>query len=52
LIDIEQAFVKAAQRADAMGIEAIELHGAHGYLLHQFLSPIANKRNDAYGGKF
>jgi len=52
LIDIEQAFVKAAQSADAMGIEAIELHGAHGYLLHQFLSPIANKRTDAYGGNF
>lgn len=52
LIDIEQAFVQAAQRADAMGIEAIELHGAHGYLLHQFLSPIANKRTDAYGGNF
>ena len=52
LIDIEHAFVKAAQRADAMGIEAIELHGAHGYLLHQFLSPIANKRTDTYGGNF
>ena len=52
LIDIEQAFVKAAQRADAMGIEAIELHGAHGYLLHQFLSPISNHRTDAYGGSF
>ena len=52
LLDIEQAFVKAAQSADAMGIEAIELHGAHGYLLHQFLSPIANKRTDAYGGNF
>jgi 2,4-dienoyl-CoA reductase-like NADH-dependent reductase (Old Yellow Enzyme family) len=35
-----------------MGIEAIELHGAHGYLLHQFLSPIANKRTDTYGGNF
>jgi 2,4-dienoyl-CoA reductase-like NADH-dependent reductase (Old Yellow Enzyme family) len=52
LIDIEQAFVKAIQRADAMGIDAIELHGAHGYLFHQFLSPIANKRTDAYGGNF
>jgi len=52
LIDITQAFVQAAQRADAMGIEAIELHGAHGYLLHQFLSPIANHRTDAYGGNF
>jgi len=49
---IKQAFAKAAQRAEAMGIEAIELHGAHGYLLHQFLSPIANQRTDAYGGNF
>jgi 2,4-dienoyl-CoA reductase-like NADH-dependent reductase (Old Yellow Enzyme family) len=49
---IKQAFAKAAQRAEAMGIEAIELHGAHGYLLHQFLSPIANHRTDAYGGHF
>lgn len=46
------AFVQAAQRADRMGIEAIELHGAHGYLLHEFLSPIANQRGDAYGGSF
>jgi 2,4-dienoyl-CoA reductase-like NADH-dependent reductase (Old Yellow Enzyme family) len=52
LIDIRDAFVKAAQRADAMGIEAIELHGAHGYLLHQFLSPLANVRTDQYGGNF
>ena len=49
---IKQAFVKSAQRADAMGIEAIELHGAHGYLLHQFFSPISNTRTDAYGGNF
>ena len=49
---IKQAFAKAAQRAEAMGIEAIELHGAHGYLLHQFLSPIANQRTDNYGGNF
>jgi 2,4-dienoyl-CoA reductase-like NADH-dependent reductase (Old Yellow Enzyme family) len=49
---IKQAFAKAAERAEAMGIEAIELHGAHGYLLHQFLSPIANHRTDAYGGNF
>ncbi len=46
------AFVIAAQRADRMGIEAIELHGAHGYLIHEFLSPIANQRNDEYGGSF
>lgn len=47
-----RAFADAARRADAMGIDAIELHGAHGYLLHQFLSPLANQRNDAYGGSF
>jgi 2,4-dienoyl-CoA reductase-like NADH-dependent reductase (Old Yellow Enzyme family) len=52
LLDIQHAFVQAAQRADAMGIEAIELHGAHGYLLHQFLSPLANARTDGYGGNF
>lgn len=43
-------FVSAAQRAVRMGIEAIELHAAHGYLLHQFLSPISNTRTDQYGG--
>ena len=50
MAQIRDAFVAAAQRADRMGIEAIELHGAHGYLLHQFLSPLANARTDAYGG--
>lgn len=49
---ITAAFVDAARRADAMGIEAIELHAAHGYLLHEFLSPIANQRTDGYGGSF
>jgi 2,4-dienoyl-CoA reductase-like NADH-dependent reductase (Old Yellow Enzyme family) len=49
---IKEAFVKAAERAAAIGIDAIELHGAHGYLIHQFLSPIANHRHDAYGGNF
>lgn len=52
LRDIVAAFVAAAQRADHLGVDAIELHCAHGYLLHQFLSPLANQRSDAYGGSF
>jgi NADPH2 dehydrogenase len=47
---VTEAFVAAARRADRLGIDALELHSAHGYLLHQFLSPIANKRTDQYGG--
>jgi NADPH2 dehydrogenase len=50
LARIRNAFVDAAKRADRLGIDAIEVHGAHGYLLHQFLSPISNKRTDEYGG--
>src|SRR6202790_682432 len=50
LARIRDAFVAAAKRAERLGIDALELHSAHGYLLHQFLSPIANKRTDAYGG--
>ncbi len=50
LAKVREDFVAAARRADRLGLDAIELHGAHGYLLHEFLSPIANKREDAYGG--
>jgi NADPH2 dehydrogenase len=50
LARVREAFVAAARRAVRLGIDAIELHGAHGYLLDQFLSPISNKRTDQYGG--
>lgn len=44
------AFADSARRAHRLGFELIELHGAHGYLLHQFLSPLSNDRSDGYGG--
>ncbi len=47
---VKQAFVDAASRAARIGFDAIEIHSAHGYLLHEFLSPLSNRRNDAYGG--
>jgi 2,4-dienoyl-CoA reductase-like NADH-dependent reductase (Old Yellow Enzyme family) len=47
---VREAFVVAARRAARLGIDAIEIHNAHGYLLHEFLSPISNHRDDAYGG--
>lgn len=50
LVRVKQAFVASALRAVALGIEVIEIHAAHGYLLHQFLSPLSNQRSDEYGG--
>jgi 2,4-dienoyl-CoA reductase-like NADH-dependent reductase (Old Yellow Enzyme family) len=47
---VRAAFVQAAQRSNRLGIDAIELHAAHGYLLHEFLSPLSNQRSDGYGG--
>lgn len=47
---IVEAWRLAAQRAEAAGLDAVEIHGAHGYLNHQFLSPLSNTRTDEYGG--
>jgi 2,4-dienoyl-CoA reductase-like NADH-dependent reductase (Old Yellow Enzyme family) len=49
MVSLKDAFVKAAQRALAIGFDLVELHAAHGYLMHEFLSPLSNRRTDAYG---
>ena len=48
--DVVTHWGQAAARANAAGFEVLEIHGAHGYLIHQFLSPVSNRRNDEYGG--
>lgn len=50
--NVVEAFAKAAQRALTAGARMIEIHAAHGYLLHEFLSPLSNQRRDEYGGSF
>lgn len=49
---VVRAFVDSAKRALKAGVDVIEIHNAHGYLLHEFLSPVSNKRTDEYGGSF
>jgi 2,4-dienoyl-CoA reductase-like NADH-dependent reductase (Old Yellow Enzyme family) len=50
--EVVRGFVTAAQRACEAGFRVIEIHAAHGYLIHEFLSPLSNHRSDAYGGSF
>ena len=52
LARIREAFIDSTRRAARLGLDAVELHAAHGYLLHTFLSPVSNKREDQYGGSF
>ncbi len=52
IAEVVEHFAEAAERALRAGFQVVELHGAHGYLLHEFLSPASNRRSDQYGGSF
>ena len=52
IVEVKHAFVDAIKRCKTIGFDFIEIHGAYGYLLHNFYSPVSNERTDTYGGSF